>query len=367
MRKTLLLIYTVFVSVHIINAQEIMHLLGFEADDSSFGRGSYAVMYDNTDDVNYEKIYTPYYTIGIVRNNDEVKFLYQHYLIVPTQRGFLYLTQEVIEENNDTINAEFNFQKQYDLLDSSSKPIEFRTKKAINDFVLSQKPSFADAIDIRYRKLSFVTPNFYITKGFDSEVHGGATWFNATEVSELVKLNPKFSESSNELRNYYPNEKVNEIIMLAMDNVYGLVMDDSNEDETEINEDTFIPWGGSVKNHDDVYFTFEYNMGRAWVQPLVLLNGNSARSFLAEGKPFISDSIINKFIPQNRSSVSKGMTFKSPDNNNSTEVEIKNDYVYVYDSNSRKLLFQKEIPPFNKIIMSEWALGKNVKNWEKEF
>lgn len=340
----------------------MIHLLGFEADDSSFGVGSYTVMYDNTNDINYEKLYIPYYTIGTIRNGDEVRFLFQNYLIVPTQIGFVYLAQEVIETKNDTTNAEFHFEREYQLSASTSQPKKFVDKKTVSNFVLSQKPLFVDAIDIQYSKLSFVTPDFYITNGFNSQVHGGATWFNATEVSTLTKLNPKFKESSNRLRNYYSNDKVNEIIIKAVDAVYGV-------EKEEANEDSFIPWAGQIKDYDEVYFTFKYDTGKVYIEPLVLLNGNSARSFFEIGTPFRSDQIIQRFIP-NEPKVNpiRKTAFRLIDNNGySTEIDVKDGYIYVYDGMTNKLLAKKEIPSFNKIIMSEWALGKNVQRWEKEF
>lgn len=362
MRKICLFILFISISSLMVRGQSMIHLLGFEADDSSFGIGSYTVMYDNTNDINYEKLYIPYYTIGIVRDRDEIRFLFQNYLIVPTQKDFVYLAQEVIEIKNDTTDTEFHFEREYQISNSISEPKRFIDKKTISNFVLSQKPLFADAINIKHRKLSFVTPDFYITKGFNSQVHGGATWFNATEVSELKKLNPRFKESSNKLRDYFSNDRVNEIIIQAVDSVYG-----NTEEKT--NEDSFIPWAGQIKNYDEVYFTFKYDIGITWIEPLVLLNGNSARSFFEIGEPFRFDGVINKFIP-NEIKVNPicKTAFRSPDYNGySTEIDVKDGWIYVYDGMTNKLLAKKEIPPFNKIIMSEWALGKNVQSWEKEF
>jgi len=358
--KLSIVLFVFFLQGGTSNAQNLIHLLGVEVDNSNFGKNSYATMYDSSDDESYDNVYAPYWTLGIVRNGDEISFLQQNYLIVPTAKGFVYITQEVTEVKNDTTQAEMDYELNYELGGSYSKPKLFTDKTIISKFIDTQKTSFKDAISITYRKLSFVTPNFYITEGFDSEVHGGATWFNATEKTELVKLNPKFAETSNKLREYFPDRLVNEIIVLAVDSIYG-----SNESEP-INENYLIPWGGEIKDHDDVYFTFEFYKGRPWIEPLTLLNGNSARSFLTRGSAFRYAPIIDKFIIRDADeSPIKEKGFWSPDN--TTDIEVKDGYIYVYNVSDAKLLAKKKIMPFNKIIMSEWALGKYVNNWEKEF
>lgn len=358
--KKYLFVYLIFLLSMQTRSQDVIQLIGVECDNSSLSEGSYSVMYDNSNDVAFKGKYIPYQTIGVVRKGDDVKLLLQNYLIVPTAQGFKYATQSVGEEPNDTtsVDLEMEFEKHYLYRSSYTVPRFFTNKKKIQDFISSQKPSFEDAIQIHYEKISFITPNFYITEGFESEVHGGATWFNATEISKFYKLNPKLEVSSNRLPDYLDRSAVNRIIKEALKDVYG-------ENES-VNDDDLLPWAGPLGEHDEVYFTLVYLNNRVKVIPLTLLHGNSARAFLAMGEPFSDKSLLDKLKVKEYGDETKGvLEFVSPDL--STRTQIEDQKIEVYDNKDNRLLLEKTFPPFNRIVMSEWALGRFVDSWTSEF
>lgn len=358
-KNIILFIILSFTALSHAEAQSVFHLIGFEADQSSFSKESYSVMYDNRDDLDFGEIYTPYFTLGVVRKDDNVSIVKQQYLIVPTSEGFKYITQAVVEEINDTTQAVEEFELEYKYRSSTAIPRLFSKKDEIRSFIHSQKPSFEDAIVINFQKISFITPNFYITEGFESEVHGGATWFNASEISELYAINPKFKSFSNQLTQYMKRQKLNPIVINAAKDIY-------RDEEEGIDEEYSLPWGAPINELEDIYFTFQYENNQVNTIPLVLLHGNSARSFLLAGEPFNDPSILEKLsIKQSPSITNDKLEFISPDN--STRVLIDNNKISVYDNISRKLLLEKPIEPFQKVIMSEWALNKFTDKWASEF
>lgn len=342
--------------------QKVIQLIGIDVDDSSYANGSYSTMYDNTDDKAYEGRYTPYHTIAVSRDGDNVKFLRQNYLVVPTAKGFRYLTNEVTEIPNDTTENEFDFEKEYTLQSSVTKPVFFTQRKKVQDYILSLEASFVDAIHIDYEKISFITPDFYITEGFESEVHGGASWFDATEKLNFYKLNPAFSPSSNYMSDYADRKLLNQIIKDAVLSAYY----DGEAPEENIDEDYGMPWAGRLGDYQDVYFSFVYVNNRIKLVPYVLLNGNAHRSFIAQGDIFEDENINHKFGLKQYGEETDGLCdFVSPDE--STRISIGDEKIKVYDHKSGRLLAENNFPRFHKIVMSEWALGKHVISWEKEF
>jgi len=342
-------------------AQEVMHLIGLECDDSRFSNGSYTALYNESEKETYDKVFTPYRTLGVIRQGDHVKILNQDYLIVPTYKGFVYFTQCVAEELNDTtsIDEDFEFFKQYKYSMSREFPMQFDQKDKVKEFVFSQKPIFAEALNTDFTKISFVTPDFYITEGFDSEVHGGATWFNATEFVRFNTINPKLEKISGKLTGFLDREQLNIIVIDAVLNMdYG--------DDQPVNEEYVLPWRGKISEHNDIFFTLVYENNQVKIIPLTLLSGNSARSFLASGKTFLNRQISDKLnIKPVNEVTGKALEFISPDG--STRTLIEDSIIKVYNHKDNKLLLENRIEPFNKLIMSEWALGKFVKKWENEF
>lgn len=344
-------------------SQQVLQLIGIEADQSDYSKDSYAVMYDNTDDEVYEGKYNPYHTIAVSRNGDEVKLLMQNYLIVPTAKGFRYITNSVKETPNDTTQAEFDFEKEYKIRESYTAPRVFKNKSEIKNYILSLDATFEDAILINYEKISFVSPDFYITEGFESEVHGGASWFNATEVSHLYKLNPDFAQSSNRLGDYISRKDLNNVIIDVVNKDYS---EEDERPEEPVDENFLLGWSGTIGTHDEVYFSFLHINNRIKIIPYVLLNGNSHRSFLAAGTIFEDENILYKFgLKQYGEETAALLDFVSPDG--TTRIHIDEGKIKVYDTSSGKVLEEKDFPKTGRIVMSEWALGKYTERWEKEF
>ena len=358
----LLLLKTVEAEVNSI------HIIGLDIDRSEYAKGSYTVMYDSKGGKKTSKKYVSYRTIGVYRKGEKVKVFSLDFLLVPTVKGFKYVTQSTIEEKMKSYvratkedDYDRSFEKEYSLETSLSEPKFFNSKKAIEKFMKAHHPSFEDAISIKYEKISFIRPNFYITKGFESEVHGGATWFNATEISRLYPLSKKMKPFSNNLTKYLPRKQVNDIIKkIASDKKY---IDEKCSDKT------VLPWGSSIEEHKEVYFTFSYLFNQIYLQPLVLLNGNSARSFLAKGEPKLYKDVNKKldikWTPLEARLLLNRYGFISPDNH--TQVTIDNGKIEVVDMNSNKILYQGKFPKFRKIIMSEWALGSYAQDWRDRF
>lgn len=357
MKLSYILVSIVFLFSVDVHAQEVIQLIGLERDSSSLSQQSYSVMYDHSNDPVFEGKYMPYQTVMVQRKGDTVKICSQNFLIVPTVKGFRYVTQSVVETPN-VDEGELEFEALYKLRSTNSTPCFFDSKQKVKDLIVSENPSFQDAIDINFERISFISPNFYVTEGFDSEVHGGATWFNASEKSKLYKLNPQFAIFSNKLVDYLDRSKVNQIIIEAVKSSYG--------DESDIDEDYLLPWGGPINKHDNVYFTLVYQNNQVYIVPLTLINGNSARSFLVEGKPFQDKSLLDKLgIKNNLVPTAKNLEFLSPDK--STRTLIENNVIKVYDQKEGRLLLERSFPKFNKLIMSEWALGGYVDKWSAEF
>ena len=65
--------------------------------------------------------------------------------IIPTKKGFIYGTLEVIETKYDSLNNDYDLPNDaYELSSSVTKPIFFKNKENINKFVSLQKPTFKD-------------------------------------------------------------------------------------------------------------------------------------------------------------------------------------------------------------------------------
>ena len=341
-----------------------IQLIGLDVDKSEYAKGSYGVMYDSEDGGESSKNYVSYRTIGVYRKGDQVKLLSLDFLLVPTAKGFKYVTQSTVEEkmkpyvkSDDEDDYDRSFEKEYTLESSFSQPKFFDSKKEIEKFMRSLDPSFDDAISIEYEKISFIRPDFYITRGFESEVHGGASWFNATEITNFYPLNKKMNPFSNNLTHYLPRKKVNKIIIdVACSKDYL---------DAKCSEKTVLPWGSTIEEHQDVYFSLSYLHNQIYLQPLVLLNGNSSRSFLAYGEEKLYPSVNQKFGIKPTPKEKKPYTFVSPHKH--TGVTIENNKIEVIDLDSHKTLYSGKFPKFNKIVMSEWALGRYAKGWSDRF
>lgn len=341
--------------------QEFCQIIGIESDDSEYSKGSYAVMYDSETKQRDQTKYVPLQTIAIYRKDDLIEIMSLEYLLIPTKKGFIYGTLEVIETKYDSLNDDYEIPNNtYDLSHSITKPIFFKSKEAINKFVSQQNPTFKDAIEIDFEKISFINSNFYITNGFESFVHGGASWFNAKEKINIYPLD-RNGKLSNKISDYLDNNIKNEIVINTITNLkdYGF--------EEDINASSTLPWAGNINNHKDVYFDIDFNHAGLQITPLTLLQGNSSRSFLAKGEVLENQTMYDKLgiTKYNKNITSdKNITFFSPDK--TTKVEIFKNELIITDTKSEKVLKEIKIN-YNKVVMAEFATGNYAKKWKSQF
>lgn len=344
--------------------QESIQLIGLDIDNSAFSKYSYSVMYDSK---NPKKLgnYKPYKTLEVYRKGNSVDILTLNYLLIPTKNGFKYATLNVAETElteKDSLDYDFlpsNALSSYKLVKSVTKPIFFKTKLKINKFINTLRPSFGDALVIDFNRFSYINPNFYTTTGFTSEVHGGATWFNAKEKVNIYPIDWNKGKISNYILDYLSNFDKNQIIISTVKS-----MEDYGYSNQKINENMMLPWSSSIANYKNVYFDFRFKSNGIEIIPLTLLQGNSSRAFLSEGTVIENTKLYKAFNVQKYSKTSSTITILSPDK--LTRTEIGKNTISIYDHNTNKLL--KFINTgFNKVIMSEFAIGKYAKKWADEF
>ena len=339
--------------------QNFIHLIGIESDDSEFSKGSYGAMYDSDSEKRKSKEYAPFKTIGICRNGDRIEIMSLNYLLTPTKKGFIYCTLEVIEtQYKSTENEHDKLESTYNLSSSIVRPKFFKTKESIVKFLQQQKPTFEDAIEIDFEKISFINSNFYLTKGFESIVHGGASWFNAIEKINIYPLDLK-EKLFNKITNYIDNSTKNKIIINTINDMknYGF--------DKNINSNSILPWAGKINNHDKIYYDIDFDNNGVKIIPLTLLQGNSSRSFLAKGKAVEGQKIYHDLkLKKYKRTSNPLISFTSPDK--TTKIEIVNNQITITDIKSSTVL-KKVILNYNKIVMSEFALGSYALKWKNEF
>jgi len=347
--------------------QNNIQLIGLEMDNTEFNTGSYTVMYDSKSEKKEYDAYCPIQTIGVYRNGDSVEIMSLSYLLTPTKQGFLYGTLEVKETPFDSL-ADYGFdvpKNMYKISRSITKPKFFRSKDSVLELMQKQKPTFQDAIDIDFEKISFINSKFYLTKGFESRVNGSASWFNAHEKISIHPLD--FQENlSNKITHYLDNTIKNEIIIYTLNTSEDFMIDEENIDSTYV-----LPWSNSINKHDEVYFNVYFNKNGVQIIPLTSLQGNSSRSFLVEGevleKQKIYDDLqLKRYKKEGESYASREdlMVFISPDQ--STITEISDKQLTVTDLKSERILKKVKLN-YTKIIMSEFASGSHAKRWKTQF
>lgn len=347
--------------------QNFIQLIGLETDNSEFSKGSYAVMYDSKSEKREHEVYCPIQTIGVYRIGDSVEIMSLRYLLTPTKQGFLYGTLEVKETPFDSLaDYEFDVPKgMYTLSRSITKPKFFRSKESVLELIQQQKPTFKDAIDIDFEKISFINSKFYLTKGFESNVNGSASWFNAHEKISIHPLD--FQENlSNKITHYLDNTTKNEIVIHTVKLLKEIDTDGDGIDSTYV-----LPWSNSITKHDDVYFDIDFNNNGVQIIPLTALQGNSSRSFLARGKAIeeqkmYSDLKLKKYKKDRKSPALANAlrAFISPDK--STKIELLKNQLTITDLKSNRILKRVQLN-YTKIIMSEFATGSYAKKWKTQF
>lgn len=343
--------------------QEVIQLIGLDVDSSEFSKHSYSAMYDSENPKKIEN-YTPYKTLGVYRKGNSIEILTLDYLLIPTKHGFKYATLNVTETKLSKSHYKDYHYLPSDALDlyklskSMTKPIFFTTKLEINKFINTLQPSFKDALEIDFNRFSYVNPAFYTTVGFNSEVHGGASWFHSNEKVNIHPIDWNKGKISNNVLDYLSNFDKNQIIINTVKS-----MEDYGYGNYEVDENTLLPWSSSIIDYKNVYFDFHFQGNGIGIIPLTLLQGNSSRAFLAKGAIIENEKLYKTFNVQ-KCNNTNSVIILSPDKLTRTEIYKNN--ISIYDQPTNSLLKSISIK-FNKIIMSEFATGKHIKKWKNEF
>jgi hypothetical protein len=355
----ILIVITLLSINYALYGQELIQLVGLDVDHTAFANASYGVM-GNSDISEDKEAYKPYKTLGIYRNGNTVRIAMLDFLLIPRMKGFSYATLNVVETDYDE-DADYGMpmtQGMYTLEDSKIKPIFFDSRADIEQFMEGLYPSFADALVVDFEKFSFINSKFYTTTGFDSYVHGGATWFNGDEKINIYPLDWNNGALSNRVSDCLSNAIKNEILIDAVRNVEGYISSDE-----VLDKDFMLPWSSSIDEFQNVFFDFRFLDNGIGILPFSQLQSNSSRSFFKEGH-MIENSDIYKLFNVKKPKYTDVVIIYSPDN--STRTEFVDNEISVYDTKTNTLLKKVELD-FNKVVMSEFARGKYARIWLQEF
>ena len=354
-------------------SQPVALLLAFDTD-VSLNNQSYQKFYDH-DVKEFGPVSCQYRTLMWTRSGDSVRVTADLPLVAcPTKTRFLYAgvaghfqppkkpTQSRTDGDNSNDQDIPNF---FDCLgvwmafDSASIPREMaRVQHRLAAGVCGQKTDDPDTGNLTdHERISFVTPSMLSVRGYTSEITGGAAYFNASESHREMRLEHL---ESMRLTDLVPAATVNQVF------------------RREFTKQEWVPeWGGDVdvETYDfakDAGFTLENHAGATYLVGLHEAAGNAERKFLAEADfgiappslaPYADSGLDFKKFKQIDPKVIT--MFTSPDR--STIFVLTNDRMIVIDSQSRKELLNVEHKlKFNKIVMTEWALGANAARWEVE-
>ena len=84
MKKTVLLIWILFLAEMLYAEVTSIQLIGLDIDKSEYAEGSYNVMYDSKGGEKTSKKHVSYRTIGVYRKGEKVEIVSLDFLLVPT-------------------------------------------------------------------------------------------------------------------------------------------------------------------------------------------------------------------------------------------------------------------------------------------
>lgn len=348
------LIVLLFICIaNFTSAQELLQLIGLDVASSSSSQSS-------NEDSETLQSYTPLKTLGVYRNGNTVEVYTLDHLLIPTISGFKHATLNVVETDfiKDPEREMYIPEGTYKLEESYTKPIFFDSKSAIDEFIKSLSPILEDAIKVDFETFSFVNSKFYTTTGFESFVHGGASWFNADQKLNIYPIDWKKGALSNRITDHLSNAEKNKILIAAAKSMGEYIPNDVSPDK-----DLMLPWSTTVDEFQDVFFDFQFLNKGIGIIPFSQLQGNSSRSFLQDG-PMLEDLKLYETFAVQKPVNADAVIILSPDK--STRTEFNENTISVYDHKTNQLLKTIELN-FNKLIMSEFAIGKYAKRWVQEF
>ncbi|MCH7826708.1 MAG: VCBS repeat-containing protein [Bacteroidetes bacterium] len=303
------------------------------------------------------KNYAPYKTIGIYRSGNSVEIRSVNYLLIPTKKGFKYSTLNVDESGTPSLDVSGLF-----WLDRSNiQPIFFSSKEGIKSFLRTLNPSLSEPYESDVQLFSYITPDFYTTR-LSTSGSGRMLARNKDEQIRIHYYDLDKKGISSLVTDYLSNSEKNKIvinILKKMKEYKGVNIDTDYHMDYDTNEKKWI----DIRSFKRVYFDFRFQNNGVYIIPYISLNDVANISYLTEGNVINNIGLYKKFKVK-KAINDKGTIFISPDK--STKTVIDYNRISVYDNESNKLLAIYK-HHFNKVVMSEYALGKYAKKWKNEF
>ncbi len=197
-----------------------------------------------------------------------------------------------------------------------------------------------------HQRVDFVANGFYVTAGYWARITGGATFFDAEDLQSLVALYPPPIAPA--LKAWVPTTTINKAFKKV------------------IEEDSFA--GADPAN--DAVFSFRRVGGQTNLLGLLLIPGNSARSFfepvdlgIAPVKLIKQPPFPLNFAAFQRIDPTVYDVYISP-NQNTVVVLTKKDLIAIDVATGNELYRAPHHCPINKILLTEWAVGGFVAKWE---
>lgn len=351
------------------NSKSTLVLIGFDTGTTSSDKNSYGKMYDNVDSQIISN-YQPLTTVGLERAGDSINLYVAPYLIAPTVKGFKYInlinnkTKVTANSFDDSMDQETYSNYKWE---SDDTRVFITSNKSDIVRTLNKTVTNEDALSTHFEKLDYLTPEFVLKTGYTSEVHSGATAFNAHEFVDLQSFANKYPHKLNEI---ITNKKYISILRTVHKEIY----------DSDPKGDESFPWdysGPWHKKNDGIYSLFRKH-GSIHLNALIPVWGNSARSFLADydaglapksiviQKPFPMDFRAFVALDENVLDV-----FVAP--NNATVYILTKTHIHAYDTSTGNRLAYYDLRDLlpngiaNKVIMVEWAVGKYVSRWKDVF
>jgi hypothetical protein len=349
-------------------AKPVSLLLGFDVDPS-LNRMSYNKFYDCDVDSFFPQAPCRYKTLMWTRSGDSVRLAVSLPIVAcPRKRGFLY--------------AGF---AGYSRTPRPTKPDDWCDKDC--------PPSFADCSDVwqtanaahiqqamdgtqrwlasgdcgdtdKYdsnitddSRISFITPEVLAVERVKAVITGGATYFTATEYDYESRLD---TGSDLRLSDLLPPATINRVFRQSFQ------------------QQEFTPFRGEWEDLEKfdfakrAGFTFVDVGGAIHLIGLHQAVGNAERTFLATLDLGVAPASLVKhadsgldFSRVQKIDSKAVAVFTSPDR--ATIFVLTAERMIAIDTRSKRELFN--VPHglrFNKVIMAEWAEGKNTERWEKQ-